>query len=252
MDFATICRLRLGTKKLIVPRPVLSIDGSPNIHGTITQSCELRIRQGTKEVKQIFYITNLGKDRFILGYPWFRAFTPDIDWANNKLRGPKVGIETTHLATAERVKNWIDKKRQTMSMAKAECKPLIGVTAPEMECGRAEVKRTTAAEKFQQNLGVRLQRYKKTKCAKENKRTTATDILTQIKRTHMAADMAHKYVEEHGTNKVVLPEESNQFPPSRGEADHKIILLDTAPTKFNCKVYPMSQREQEIEDNFLD
>jgi len=135
VDFATVCRLRLGTKKLIVPRPVLNVDGSPNIHGTITQSCELQIRQGTKEAKQIFYVTNLGKDKFILGYPWFCTFTPDIDWANNKLQGPKIGIETTHLATAERVKNWIDKKRQTMSMAKAECKPLIGVTAPEMECG---------------------------------------------------------------------------------------------------------------------
>jgi len=222
-------------------------------------------KQGTKEAKQLFYVTNLGKDKFILGYPWFRAFTPDIDWANNKLRGPKIGIETTHLATAERVKNWIDKKRQTISMAKAECGLLIGVTAPEMECGRAEVKRTTAAEKFQQNLGVRLQQYKETKRAKEeNKRTTAADILMQIKCTHTAADMAHKYVEEHGTNKVVLPEEfkchtalfseeeANQFPPSRGEADHKITLLDTAPTKFNCKVYPMSQREREIEDKFLD
>jgi len=108
-------------------------------------------------------------------------------------------------------------------MAKVECDPWSRVTTPEMECGRVEVKHT-----------------------------------------HMAADMAHKYVEEHGTTNVILPEEfkrhtalfseeeANQFPPSRGEADHKIVLLDTAPTKFNCKVYPMSQREWEIEDKFLD
>jgi len=108
-------------------------------------------------------------------------------------------------------------------MAKVECNPWSGVTAPEMECGQVEVK-----------------------C------------------THMAAEMAHKYVEEHGTTNVILleefkhhmalfsEEEANQFPPSRGEADHKIVLLDTAPTKFNCNVYPMSQREWEIEDKFLD
>jgi len=110
MDFKTICRLRLGTKKLIVPRPVYNVDGTPNIHGTITQTCELRVRQGNKKAKQIFYVTNLGKDSFILGYPWFRSFTPDIDWANAQLRGPKVRIETTHLATAERVRNYMDKK----------------------------------------------------------------------------------------------------------------------------------------------
>jgi len=214
VDFKTVCRLRLGTKKLIVPRPVYNIDGTPNIYGTIMQTCELRVRQGNKEAKQIFYVTNLGKDKFILGYPWFCSFTPDIDWANAQLRGPKVGIETTHLATAERVRNYMDKKRQTSSMAKVECNPWSRVTAPEMECGWVEVKRT-----------------------------------------HTAAEMAHKYVEEHGTTNVVLPEEfkrhtalfseeeANQFPPSRGEADHKIVLLDTTPTKFNCKVYPMSQRE---------
>jgi len=110
MDFATVCQLRLGTKKLIVPRPVYNVDGTPNIHGTITQTCELCIRQGNKEAKQIFYVTNLGKDKFILEYPWFCSFTPDIDWANAQLRGPKVGIETTHLATAERVRNYMDKK----------------------------------------------------------------------------------------------------------------------------------------------
>jgi len=86
------------------------VDGTPNIHGTITQVCELQVKQGNKEAKQTFYVTNLGKDRIILGYPWFRLFTPDIDWARAQLRGPKVRIETTHLTTAERVKNWLDKK----------------------------------------------------------------------------------------------------------------------------------------------
>jgi len=247
VDFKTVCRLRLGTKKLIVPRPVYNVDRSPNLHGTITQTCKLRIKQGNKEAKQLFYVTNLGKDRFILGYPWFCTFNPDIDWVKAQLQGPKVSIETTHLATAERVKNWLDKKHQTSSMAKVECEPWSGVTASEMKCGWVEIKCTTAAETFQQKLGIRLQRYKE-----------------EIKRTHTAADMAHKYVEEHGTTNVVLleefkrhtalfsEEEANQFPPSRGEADHKIVLLETTHAKFNCKVYPISQKEREIEDKFLD
>jgi hypothetical protein len=37
---------------------------------------------------------NLESDRIILGYPWLRAFNPDIDWPNCKLIGPKVKMET--------------------------------------------------------------------------------------------------------------------------------------------------------------
>jgi len=86
----------------------------------------------------------------------------------------------------------------------------------------------------------------------------------EIKRTHTAVEMAHKYASEHGKEKVKLPEkfkhhmalfldkEANKFPPTRGDGDHKIVLLDTAPTHFNCKVYPLSQDKQEAEDKFLD
>jgi hypothetical protein len=75
--------------------------------------------------------------------------------------------------------------------------------------------------------------------------------------------MAHKYIVEHGTQEVTLPqefkchmalfsnEEANKFPPSR-PWDHKIELTDNAPEKFNCKIYPMSLKEQEAEDKFLD
>jgi len=86
----------------------------------------------------------------------------------------------------------------------------------------------------------------------------------EVNRTHMAVEMAHKYASEHGKEEVKLPEEfkrhmalfldeeANKFPPTQGEGDHKIVLLDTAPTRFNCKVYPLSQDEQEAEDKFLD
>jgi len=100
-------------------------------------------------------------------------------------------------------------------------------------------------------------------------RSGVTPVETQegpaeINRTHNAIEMAHKYATEHGKEEVTLPkefkrhtllfsdEEANKFPPSRGEADHKIELMDTAPASFNCKVYPLSRKEQEAEDKFLD
>ena len=85
----------------------------------------------------------------------------------------------------------------------------------------------------------------------------------EINRTHTSVEMAHKYTSEHGKEEVILPEEfkrhtalfsdeeANKFPPTRGEGDHKIVLMDTAPTRFNCKVYPLSRDEQEAENKFI-
>ena len=47
-------------------------------------------------------------------------------------------------------------------------------------------------------------------------------------------------------------EEANKFPPAQGDRDHKIILMDTAPTCFNCKIYPLSRDKQDVENKFID
>jgi len=70
------------------------------------------IIRGNKKERQRFYVTNLGKDRFILGYPWFRAFNPEIDWINAELKGPKLQMETLLLGNLQRVKGWIQKKKE--------------------------------------------------------------------------------------------------------------------------------------------
>jgi len=94
MDQKTVIRLHLGTKKLKYPIPVRNIDGTENRAGHITDFLELIITRGQKKVPARFYVTNLGEDRVILGYPWLRDFNPDIDWPTGKLKGPQVEIET--------------------------------------------------------------------------------------------------------------------------------------------------------------
>jgi len=85
----------------------------------------------------------------------------------------------------------------------------------------------------------------------------------EVNRTHNATEMAHKYAEEHKKEEITLPEEfkrhallfsdeeAKKFPPSR-PCDHKIELTAEAPAKFNCKTYPMSLKDQEAENQFLD
>ena len=88
--------------------------------------------------------------------------------------------------------------------------------------------------------------------------------LVEVNRTHTAVEMAHKYELEHGKTEVILPEEfkyhtalfsdeeANKFPPARDDGDHKIVLMDTAPTCFNCKIYPLSRDKQDVENKFID
>ena len=218
-----MARLRLRTQKLTVPRPVFNVDGTNNRHETITHACNLMVKQGNKKERQCFYVLNLGKDRFILGYPWFCHFSPDIDWTNAQLRRPKVKIETIKYDTFQKLKEYKHKLQECITIACAQCTLWSGVTPVEIQEGLAE-----------------------------------------INRTHNAIEMAHKYASEHGKEEVTLPEEfkchtllfsdeeANKFPPLRGEEDHKIKLMDTAPASFNCKVYPLSRKEQEAEDKFLD
>ena len=85
----------------------------------------------------------------------------------------------------------------------------------------------------------------------------------EINCTNIAIEMAHEYAEDNKKEEVQLPEEFKQhaalfsdeeaskFPPSC-EWDHKIELTEHAPASFNCKVYPISHKEQEAEDKFLD
>src|SRR5712671_737106 len=65
VDYKTVKRLGLGSNKL---------DGMLNVAGNITHACDLLVSQGRKQVRTRFFVTNLGGDRFIFGYPWLAEF----------------------------------------------------------------------------------------------------------------------------------------------------------------------------------
>ena len=94
IDQETIKKLKLGSKKLSEPVWLRNIDGTYNQSGSVTHFIDLLVNRGGRKIMQRFYVMNLGSDRIILGYPWLRAFNPDINWPNCKLIGPKVKMET--------------------------------------------------------------------------------------------------------------------------------------------------------------
>ena len=94
IDQKTVKRLRLKTLKLEQTHSVRNIDGTFNQAGLITRACDLLISQGSKQERTRFYVTNLGGDRFIFGYPWLTAFTPSINWPQAIVNGPRFRVET--------------------------------------------------------------------------------------------------------------------------------------------------------------
>jgi hypothetical protein len=94
MDHRNVTRLGLGAKKLEQTRSLRNIDGTHNKAGTVTHYTDLLVSLGDKQERVRFYITDLGSDRVIFGYPWFTKFNPTVDWQNKEILGPRVRIET--------------------------------------------------------------------------------------------------------------------------------------------------------------
>jgi Retroviral aspartyl protease len=94
IDWRTVRRWGVGTIKLSLPHLVYNVDGIQNQAGTLTEYCTLHCLIGEKESLQCFYITNLGRNCVLLGYPWLSEFNPQIDWTKGEIDGGKACIET--------------------------------------------------------------------------------------------------------------------------------------------------------------
>ena len=87
-------QLGIGTKPLAKPRSIINVDGTGNREGTLTKYADLLVsHQDTSEVQRLF-ITNLGEDRAIFGFPWLQTFSPDVNWRQAKITGRTV-VRTT-------------------------------------------------------------------------------------------------------------------------------------------------------------
>jgi hypothetical protein len=62
------------------PRKLYNIDGTPNQSRELQYFADLQVQTGTQRTTLRFFLSNLGENKAILGYPWFTAFQPRIDW----------------------------------------------------------------------------------------------------------------------------------------------------------------------------
>ena len=70
ISFRTWRQLGIGQQELNEPITVHNVDGMENKRGKITHYCWLRVLYNGEQKLQRFFLTSLGKDRMILGYPF--------------------------------------------------------------------------------------------------------------------------------------------------------------------------------------
>src|SRR5260370_36504494 len=82
--------LKLSIKQLPKPRKLFNVNGTENRSGDLCYYTILNVHTGSTTVPLQFFLSNLGEHKAILGYPWFAAVQPKIDWKHG-------WIDHTHL-----------------------------------------------------------------------------------------------------------------------------------------------------------
>jgi hypothetical protein len=71
----------LRIQKLTTERRLFNVDGTQNRAGSLKYFTDITTRTGEKATRLRYYLTDLGENQIILGYPWFASAQLRIDWA---------------------------------------------------------------------------------------------------------------------------------------------------------------------------
>src|SRR5882672_593582 len=72
--------LKLPIKQLPTPHTLLNVNGTENKSGKLQFYTDLDVQTGSTKTTLRFFLSDLGEHKAILGYPWFSAMQPWIDW----------------------------------------------------------------------------------------------------------------------------------------------------------------------------
>src|SRR6266851_2068570 len=74
-------KLGLPIRRLTYERRLFNVDGTPNKAGALKYYVDLTTKTGERRTRLRYFLTDLGENQAILGYPWFASAQPKIDWA---------------------------------------------------------------------------------------------------------------------------------------------------------------------------
>ena len=80
MNLAYMTWLHLPIKQLENLRPLYNIDRTENKSGRLKYYTDLEVHTRMTNTTLQFFLSDLGEHKAILGYPWFAATQPQINW----------------------------------------------------------------------------------------------------------------------------------------------------------------------------
>jgi len=210
-----IKQLKLTTWTLAKARKVQNVDGTSNKAGQILEAVDLTVNNNGEQALHAFYVTDIGQDDFILGYPFLEASNPDVDWRNSCIDG------FTTISTAK-ANSWRPILKGTRQV---ETTPVWVWSIPGWEEGdevwlQTKIAKTTVASQLAQD-------------ATDKKKCTWQEIVPE-------------QYHHHGK---VFSEEALEWFPAHRPWDHAIELKEDAPTSINWESTPYLPRKRKNNAN---
>jgi Retroviral aspartyl protease len=221
---------KIETKELKYPIEVFNVDGTPNKRGIITKYTWLDLTINGQTKTHNLLITGLGKQKIILGYPWFKQVNPDINWK-------------------ERTLVWRNKKDKKAQESKAIVEEEID---PE-DWKNHTVNTIEELDDEQLGNAVLLSFIEEVKSEVWINAKTGIAMELAIKENEKKADLSVKELvpeDLHGYLNVFDDNMANRFPESN-VWDHKIDMKEGFEPK-SFKNYNLTPEEQKELDKFLD
>ena len=212
---------QLGVHLMENPWKLQNANGSPNAGGGLKHFTELKVITGETPHLLCFYITDMGLDDLVLGYPWFVVMNAHPNWMTSTLPASII-IRTKGVASGKPMHSvWVAGMRTTI-----QNQPLL---------------------KVREELYLCIMKIDPTCAAKT---TIAQQLAEQAadKTIHTWDQIVPAHYHEHA--KVFSEEAAHQFPESR-KWDHAINLKPSAPNMMDCKVYPLSPTEDIALQKFI-
>jgi hypothetical protein len=94
------------------------VDRTINQAGKTTIGVHLMVKYQGKLQEHLFFVTDIGKDDVILGYPFFEAATPHINWKTGEVQalekeGKTCSIQLANTTTATQLAIQVPKEKKT-------------------------------------------------------------------------------------------------------------------------------------------
>jgi Reverse transcriptase (RNA-dependent DNA polymerase) len=207
-----------------------NVDGMENKWGMINTYINLEFTLGDRKFKECFYVTSLGKQRIILGFPWLHKYNPIIDWKKGEITFKPFQIDWRCLMVKGK---WIQMEQQP----KIEEVVDEELTKNQMTLPIVEDKMGVFIELLETDVWIHKTNIAMELAIKENsKKQDKTD-------EQLVPAEYHEYLD------IFSEEKAHRFPKSR-PWDHKIEIKEGIEPKL-FKNYNLTPAEQLELDKFL-